>query len=101
VVTNLRDLCDLWVTVNEPVVLIGLGYLEGTIPPQIASPQLAVLAAWNLISAHRLATATIHELQPRAAPNTPVNRSRHGCPQTAQGVSCDSVSQAIEAHQVK
>lgn len=74
VVTNLRDLCDLWVTVNEPVVLIGLGYLEGTIPPQIASPQLAVLAAWNLISAHRLATATIHELQPLAAPNTPGKR---------------------------
>ena len=76
VVSNLGNVCDLWVTLNEPVVLIGLGYLEGIIPPQMASPESAVLATWNLIRAHRLATATIHELQPLAAPNTPGNPLR-------------------------
>jgi beta-glucosidase len=71
VVSKLGDLCDLWVTVNEPVVLIGLGYLEGSIPPQSASPESAILATWNLVRAHRLATATIHEVQPLPQPNSP------------------------------
>src|SRR5436305_10114658 len=71
VVSRLGDLCDLWVTFNEPLVLIGDGYLEGLIPPQIASPESAILAAWNMICAHRLATSLIHELQPLPAPNTP------------------------------
>lgn len=76
VVSNLGDLCDLWVTVNEPMVLVGLGYLEGSIPPQIASPESAILAAWNLVRAHRLATATIHELQPVPQPNSSGNPLR-------------------------
>jgi beta-glucosidase len=70
-VRNLGDLCDLWVTINEPMSLLGGGYLEGTIPPQIASPASAIIAAWNMIRAHRLATATIHALQPLTSPNTP------------------------------
>ena len=71
VVSRLSGLCDLWVTFNELMVLIGEGYLEGIIPPQIASPESAILAAWNMIAAHRLATSLIHELQPLPAPNTP------------------------------
>jgi beta-glucosidase/6-phospho-beta-glucosidase/beta-galactosidase len=51
--------------------LLGGGYLEGTIPPQIASPASAIIAAFNMIRAHRLATATIHAIQPVNAPNTP------------------------------
>ena len=69
-VRNLSDLCDLWVTINEPMALLGGGYLEGTIPPQIASPESAITAAWNMIRAHRLATATIHALQPVIARGT-------------------------------
>jgi beta-glucosidase len=71
VVSRLGDLCDLWATLNEPMVLIGEGYFEGIIPPQIASPESAILAAWNMICAHRLATSSIHELQPLSAPNSP------------------------------
>lgn len=66
-VRYLGDLCDFWVTINEPMSLLGGGYLEGTIPPQIASPESGIIAAWNMIRAHRLATATIHAIQPLAA----------------------------------
>src|SRR3954453_13206496 len=51
-----------------------LGYAERTdgarhrglppAPPQIKSPGAAILAAFNLVRAHRLATARIHEVQP-------------------------------------
>ena len=71
VVRRLSDLCDLWATINEPMVLIGEGYLEGLIPPQRASPESAIQAAWNMIRAHRLATARIHEIQPVLPRNTP------------------------------
>jgi beta-glucosidase len=63
VVTRLGDLCDLWVTINEPIVLIGEGYLEGIAPPQIASPESSILAAWNMIRAHRMATVRMTLLQ--------------------------------------
>jgi beta-glucosidase len=71
VVQKLGDLCDLWATINEPMVLLGEGYLEGVIPPQIASPESAIQAAWNMIRAHRLATARIHGIQPVFPPNSP------------------------------
>ena len=33
VVQNLRDLCDFWVTINEPNVYVTLGYVLGSYPP--------------------------------------------------------------------
>ncbi len=71
VVGALRDLCDLWATINEPMVLVGDGYLEGKVPPQISSPAAALNAAANMVRAHRLLTARIHEIQPLPEPNTP------------------------------
>lgn len=70
VVQKLGDLCDLWVTINEPMVLLGEGYLEGITPPQIPSPLLIIPASWNMVRAHRLATARIHQIQP-VPPNQP------------------------------
>jgi beta-glucosidase len=67
VVKSLSDLCDLWATINEPTSLIGEGYFYGNVPPQIASPLAAIKAMLNVIRAHRLATARIHELQPSAS----------------------------------
>lgn len=64
VVRSLGDLCDLWVTINEPMVLIPEGYLEGVAPPQVASPESAIAAALNMIRGHQLATAAIHQIQP-------------------------------------
>src|SRR5260370_7951909 len=39
VVQNLRDLCDFWVTINEPNVYVTLGYVLGSYPP--GRPDLA------------------------------------------------------------
>jgi hypothetical protein len=43
------------------MVLAGDGYLEGKVPPQISSPTAALNAAANMVRAHRLLTARIHE----------------------------------------
>jgi beta-glucosidase len=64
VVSQLSDLCDLWITFNEPMVLVNEGFITGTIPPQIKFLPSAATAAFNLVRAHRLATAMIHEIQP-------------------------------------
>ncbi len=71
VVDQLKDVCDLWATMNEPMVLIGDGYLEGKVPPQVESPKSALKAAGNMVRAHRLLTARLHEIQPLAEPNAP------------------------------
>jgi beta-glucosidase len=71
VVDQLKDVCDLWATMNEPMVLIGDGYLEGKVPPRISSPADALKAAGNMVRAHRLLTARLHEIQPLTWPNTP------------------------------
>jgi beta-glucosidase len=64
VVTELSDLCDLWITFNEPMVLVNEGFIKGIIPPAIQDLPSALDAAFNLIRAHRLVTSMIHELQP-------------------------------------
>ena len=69
-VTQLGGLCDLWATINEPTSLIGEGYYLGNTPPQIRSPIAAIQATINVIRAHRLVTARIHQLQP-VPPNQP------------------------------
>src|SRR5947209_13550151 len=33
VVQNLHDLCDFWITINEPNVYTALGYVLGSYPP--------------------------------------------------------------------
>jgi beta-glucosidase len=71
VVSQLGDLCDLWITFNEPMVLVKSGFLEGTMPPRIHSIQSAFDAAFNLARAHRLATALIHLRQPPVGSATP------------------------------
>lgn len=60
----LRDLCDLWITFNEPSVLVNLGFVKGTYPPNLRSPWAAVLAAFNLARAHQAVVAWIHRWQP-------------------------------------
>lgn len=66
VVTNLRDLCDFWVTINEPAVYISQGYILVRWPPQKLSPKAAFLAGRNLLKAHQSAYRIIHEIQPKA-----------------------------------
>jgi len=51
-----------WITINEPMVLVYYGYLEGAWPPGVRSLRLCLQAMGNLIKAHRLAYQTIHDI---------------------------------------
>lgn len=57
----------VWVTLNEPLVLLLGGFLDGQIPPGLADGRAAGLALGNLLAAHAAATAEIRNLAPRAA----------------------------------
>jgi beta-glucosidase len=67
VVQALGDLCQLWLTFNEPNVYSTLGYVTGEFPPghtgQIANA-MRVMSA--MARAHAVAYQTIHELQAQA-----------------------------------
>ncbi len=60
------DLVDLWVTVNEPNLVVVLGYLQGRHPPAVRNPARARRAARHLLLAHAAAYHAVHEVQPRA-----------------------------------
>lgn len=75
VVEALRDLCDMWVTINEPTVYAILGYLQEpttgtrhrtTFPPGKSDLDLALAVLENLLLGHAGAYHTIHRLQPEA-----------------------------------
>lgn len=76
VVQTLGDLCDLWITFNEPMVLVMMGYLKGDIPPQAMTVAEGFEAAYNLARAHRMAAAMIHDIQGRS----PKGRGPNGAP---------------------
>jgi beta-glucosidase len=63
VVSELGDLCDLWITFNEPMIQVSVGFLAGKIPPRKISPSEAYEAAWNILRAHRMVAAMIHRRQ--------------------------------------
>ena len=60
-----RDV-SLWVTINEPNVLVAQGYLLGVWPPARRDPAAAVRAVRNLRRAHVAAYRAVREVQPRA-----------------------------------
>ncbi|MCC6809781.1 MAG: glycoside hydrolase family 1 protein [Deltaproteobacteria bacterium] len=64
----LRDLCELWITFNEPSVLVNLGFVKGDYPPNARSIPAAVQASLNLARAHQAVAAWIHRLQPEKGP---------------------------------
>jgi len=66
VVAALGDLVDLWCTINEPMVLIGQGYLLGTWPPGKHNLGDAIQVGLNLARAHAAAYHAIHAAQPGA-----------------------------------
>ncbi|APR79806.1 Beta-glucosidase [Minicystis rosea] len=63
VVAALDDLCDLWITFNEPMILVEMGYLKGIVPPLVRSLPDAFDTAYHLAEAHRLVAAMIHARQ--------------------------------------
>jgi beta-glucosidase len=62
----LADLCDLWLTINEPLVYLAQGWFRGIWPPERPNPLVALRVYRHLLLAHGVAYQTIHALQPQA-----------------------------------
>ena len=66
VVEALGEFCDLWCTVNEPNVVVFLGYIDGIFPPGKQDFRAAMRAGRNMMRGHAAAYKRIHALQPQA-----------------------------------
>lgn len=63
VVGQFRDVVRYWITVNEPISIVGFGYLAGLWPPGFVGPEeRARKVLFNLIEAHVQAYDTIKSL---------------------------------------
>ena len=65
-VGDLSDLCDTWVTINEPNVYAAQSYFSGLWPPGHTHMGEYFHVTHNMIRAHAAAYEIIHELQPNA-----------------------------------
>jgi len=65
-VEKLRDVCDFWITINEPNIYAVLGYLIGSFPPGEHDVLRTMRVLRNLLQAHVEAFYAIRDLQPRA-----------------------------------
>ncbi len=66
IVDSYGPLVDLWITINEPLVLATEGYLYGHWPPQKKSHRRLVSVVKNLCQAHNSAYRLIHNRFPEA-----------------------------------
>ncbi len=66
VVQNLKDVCDFWLTINEPNVYATQGYVTGEYPPGERDIMRAFQVMRNMILAHVEAFYAIRRLQPEA-----------------------------------
>ncbi len=66
VAQELGDLCDFWVTINEPFVYAFSGYSDGNWPPGKKNFSLAFRVLANMVRAHAAAYHAIHRIQPNA-----------------------------------
>ena len=57
----------IWITLNEPLVLVFGGYLDGQIPPGLADGRAAGRALGNLLAAHAAAAAVLRDAAPHSA----------------------------------
>jgi beta-glucosidase len=65
-VRALADLCDCWVTINEPMVMTAQGWFLGNWPPQKSNFVQAMDVVRHMLSAHAEAYHAIHAIQPEA-----------------------------------
>jgi beta-glucosidase len=68
VAARLGEHVEAWITLNEPMLVAALGYVDGSFPPRRKSPRAGIRAARGLLRAHRLA----YEAVKRVCPDTPV-----------------------------
>ncbi len=66
VVEALGNHCNLWITINEPNVLMTGAYLGGGFPPGKNDLKTALKVLSNLLKAHAAAYKAIHEVQSEA-----------------------------------
>jgi beta-glucosidase len=66
-VSRLQDLCDFWITFNEPNIYAVMGYLVGAFPPGERDLKHTLQVLRNLLQAHVEAFYAISELQPEAS----------------------------------
>jgi beta-glucosidase len=65
-VEGLKDLVDMWVTINEPNVYAYAAYSAGAFPPGVRSVGQALQVMRSMVLAHARAYHAIHEVQPHA-----------------------------------
>ena len=65
VVKTMGDLCDLWCTINEPNIYVGLGYIaEGSMPPGLVGEfKRGMSVLCNMLLGHAAAYQTLHQHQ--------------------------------------
>jgi beta-glucosidase len=63
---SLKDLVNMWVTINEPNVYFYGAFVEGIFPPGMQDLSVAPKIVANLLKAHAAAYAAIHRIQPEA-----------------------------------
>jgi beta-glucosidase len=66
VVQALGDLCDFWLTMNEPMVYVVQSFVRGIWPPQQRNFAAAHSVLAHLLLAHAAAYQAVHSLQPGA-----------------------------------
>ncbi len=66
IVRELGDLIDIFVTFNEPMVPLGMGYLAGSFPPGFKNPFKFLRAVRYVAIAHKEVYKIIHEIKPQA-----------------------------------
>lgn len=71
VVRRLGGLTDLWVTLNEPMVPVMLGYLLGMFPPEKRNPWQAIRVARTLLTGHAATYRIVHALCPAGPDGRP------------------------------
>ena len=59
----LMEFCNVWITTNEPNVLVVNSYVDGSFPPGIQNLVVAARAEKNLVRGHAKAYHAIHALQ--------------------------------------
>lgn len=65
VAQHLSPYVDFWITINEPIVYISMGYIEGVWPPGKKNFHAAYKVFKNLTMAHRKSYEIIHNIIPK------------------------------------
>jgi beta-glucosidase len=66
-VEEFGEYVDLWLTLNEPMMIIGHGYMNGKFPPNHKNDLYGSIKLFNnFAAAHKLAYKTIHKKLPEA-----------------------------------